>query len=368
MIDGARALGWRLRRHALESERAADATDAIRRVVALRGWPADSAELAVAVRSARPRLGALDEALETGELIRSYAFRGGSYVMAPEAAMPVLVARTATRVWESDRYQRQGGFAIDDWQPLRGAVADALGAGPLTRREIAARLERMPALAHLASAARSGAGSDALYKPLHWWGDICFGPEREGQSTFRLLHGSAGWPGEPDLDEAGRQACRDYLRAYAPATPANVAYWLADGLSVPKRRLEGWLHDLGDEVATVEVDGEPMLVLADDVDGLLEAEATDPVVLLPGFDPWVMGPGTADARIVPPQRRALATKGANLVLHSGVVAGTWKQRGGELRVGWFEERGPAPAAALESAAEAIAGIRDEPLSVAVMLA
>ena len=137
-----------------------------------------------------------------GELVRSYAFRGGSYVFTHEAASVLLAVRTATRIWQTDRWQRQGGFAIDDWAPLRDAVRDALGTGPRTRAELGAHLARIPALRHLAAAATEGSGSDALFKPLHWWGDICFGPERDGRSTFRRLDDDPRWPGLPDVDDA----------------------------------------------------------------------------------------------------------------------------------------------------------------------
>lgn len=113
-LDAARALAWRLRRQALDPAAATTATDVARRVVALRGWPTDAADLAVCVRQATPDSGDLERALEAGELIRSYAFRGGSYAFTPDIAALVLSVRTATRVWETRRWQQQGGFALDD--------------------------------------------------------------------------------------------------------------------------------------------------------------------------------------------------------------------------------------------------------------
>lgn len=367
MIDGAQALGWRLRRHGLDLVVPGDATETIRRLIAVRGWPAETAELAVGMRQADPRPGAVEQALEAGDLIRSYAFRGGSYVFTHEAASVLLAARTATRVWETARWQRQGGFAIDDWAPLRDAVRDALRTGPMTRAEVGAHLARTPALRHLAEAAATGSGSDALFKPLHWWGDICFGPARDGQSTFRLFD-DARWPGLPDVDEAGRAACLQYLGAYGPATPTSLGYWLTEGLGVPRRRLEGWLRDLGDELSTVEVDGERLLVRSADVAELEAAEPSDAVVLLPGFDPWVFGPGTADPRIVPAARRSLVSKGSNLAVARGVVAGTWRARGATLAVSWFTEAGEPPTAALEEQVERVAGFRGQALAISVEVA
>ncbi len=364
LLDGARSLAWRLRRHALAPVAGATVTDVVQRVVALRGWPADLADLAIRARQEEPQPGALERALADGEVIRSYAFRGGSYVFTPEIGADLLAARTATRVWQTRRFQQQGGFALDDWEPLRDAVRDALAKGPLTRAELAARLAAIPSLAHLADAA-SGAGSDSLYKPLHWWGDICFGPARDGQATFRLLEGDPRWPGLPDLDQAGRRAVTAYLAAYGPATSVNLSYWLTEGLSVPGRRVLGWLADLGEAVTAVSVDGADAYALTADLDRLSIAEPSGAVRLLPGFDPWVMGPGTADARLIAPERRAVATRGANLVTRGGFVTGTWRIRRHDVVVSWFGEAGPAPASALDDEVRRLAGMLSRDLELTI---
>ena len=339
-VDGAGARAWRLRRHALEPRAeglAAGVAQIADRVVAFRAWPHESADQVVRVRQATPVVDDLDDALARGDVLRSYALRGGSYVLTPSVAQAMLICRGATRVWESRRYQAQGDFEIEDWQPLRAAVREILADGPATRQEIGDVLRRSAMLRHFADAA-DGRGSDSLYKPLHWWGDICFGPDRSGVSTFRLVRDEPGWPGELPLQEAGRRAVRDYLAGYAPATLTNLTYWFTEGLSVPRRMLAGWLDALGEEVVEVTVDGVEALVLARDLGAMRAAEPSSSVVcLLPAFDPWVFGPGTADARIISPGRRGLASRGANLVIRDGVVCGTWAQRAGERAVAWFEE-------------------------------
>lgn len=324
-------------------------------MVALRGWPLDPTKLAVRLRLAEPEVDELEPALARGELIRSYAFRGGAYIFTPDVAAVLLRCRTATRVWETARYQRQGGFALADWQPLREAVRGALSEGPATRAEIAAHLARERALGDLAAGA-SGAGSDSLYKPLHWWGDICFGPSRDGQSTFRLLDGSPGWPGLPSLDEAGPRAIELYLASYGPATLTNLEYWLTEGLSVPRRRVLGWLGNLGDRVSVVEVDGVAAYLLSRDVAGVASCTPADAVRLLPAYDPWILGPGTADTRLISPSRRALASNGSNLVVRGGVVTGNWRLEAGELSVCWFDEAGSAPRTKLAAEAERLSGV------------
>lgn len=332
--------------------------DAADRVIAFRAWPTEGADLTVATRLSTPSLPALGDALDRGDVIRSYAFRGGSYVFTRETAAVLLTARTATGIWQTHRWQRQGGFALDDWQPFREAVREMLHAGPLTRREVSVALEGIPALRHLSPAAR-GAGADSLYKPLHWWGDMSFGPSRDGEATFQLVEPALG---SLDLDDAGRRAVRAYLHAYAPATEANLAYWLTDGLGVPRTLLQRWVADVADEVVLVEGEGERAYALREDVDDIASAEASEAVRLLPAYDPWVFGPGTADARIVPHARRALMSNGANALVSGGVVAGTWKIRAGVLAI---EEFAPIDRRLLATEVDRLSALRGERLEVAL---
>ena len=357
-------MALRLQRHALTPRMGTTVVDIAQRVLALRGWPADLADLAICVRQADPKPGALHDALQRGEVIRSYAFRGGSYVFTHDIAATLLTVRTATRIWEKPRWQQQGRFAIDDWEPVRDAICAALASGPRTRREIGDHLARIPALRHLEQAA-SGTGADSLYKPLHWWGDICFGPTREGQATFQLLRGDPRWSELPSVDDAGRSAVLLYLRAYGPATLDNLRYWHTEGLGVPRLLLTRWLTDLGDSVSSLLVDGCETLVLTEDLDAFRASEASDAVVLVPGYDPWVLGPGTADPRIIAPERRANATRGAHLVIRNGFVTGTWRERQNSIDIAWFSEAGPPPMDALKAAVQPLARIRAEDLELTV---
>src|SRR3712207_9581436 len=75
-------------------------------------------------------------------------------------------------------------------------------------------------------------GSGTFLKPLAWQGDMSFGPPRDGRATFQRLDRNPRWAGLPDLDEAGPRAIEAYFRAYGPATPDHVHYWLGQGLGV----------------------------------------------------------------------------------------------------------------------------------------
>jgi hypothetical protein len=91
--------------------------------------------------------------------------------------------------------------------------------------------------------------------------------------------------------------------------------------------------------------------------------------LVPGFDQWVLGPGTDDGHVVPSHRRGLVSRQAGwispVVLVGGVVSGTWQVDGDVVAVAWFSEAGRVPEAALEAAVGRLGGIVGRALRVTV---
>jgi hypothetical protein len=196
---------------------------------------------------------------------------------------------------------------------------------------------------------------------------MSFGPSRDGQATFQLLDGNPRWAGVPELDEAGPRAVAAYFTAYGPATPDHLHYWLGEGLGAGRRRIQAWLTGLGDRLAAVDVDGELAYVLREDLDELAATPTTTAVRLLPGYDQWVLGPGTKDPHVVPPARRPPVTRQANLVVAGGVVSGTWSLTDDQLVVTWFAEAGAPPREALAAEVERLAVILGGPLQPRVQV-
>lgn len=293
---------------------------------------------------------------EAGTVIRSYALRGGSYFFTPLTGADLLTLRGLTAVWRTPRFQRQGSFSLSDWQPLREAVHAACADGPRTRQEIKDAVCSDPALSPL-SHGLDGAGADSLFKPLHWWGDICFGPPRGGAATFRWLADDPIWPGLQDPEVAGPRAICAYAHAYGPVTRDNLGYWLTEGLSVPKRTVTRWVSVCPDLVE-VSVGGRDAFALESDLDEMTRSEARGDLVLVPAFDPWLMGPGTADERLLSPARRRLFSQGAQAIIRGGIVAGAWTISSGQVHLRWFAEQGPPPVEDLERQIERSGAVLD----------
>lgn len=361
-VSWAQALAWRMERQLLEPVGSESVAGVVTRLGAVLSMDESLAELAVATRCATSQPGQLAHALAEGKVIKAFAFRGSVHYLSPEDGGIYLALRSAGRQWERASWVEYYRLTASDWPDFRAAVREALRDGPLTVVELGEALTRRRAYRHLKSVFDEGAYT--LMKPLTWQGDMSLGPPRDGQSTFQRLDTNPRWGGIPDLDDAGPRAIVVYLRTYGPATPDHVQYWLGEGLSAGRKRLNDWWARLGDQVVAVEVEGTTAYVVREDADALTAATPSDAVRFLPGHDQWVMGPGTKDVHVTPPLQRGAITRKANPVIVGGVVCGTWARKGDELTVTWPGEQ-PCPDALIEAETVRLAGILDRDLHLNV---
>ncbi len=318
-----RVRGWRLHRHLLagaEDPRVTSATDVVRRVAGLQAQVGSCAREAVAVRGRPAR--EVDTAVDNRSLVRTWAMRGTLHLLPSDDAASYLALVASARTWEKGTWQRE--FATASEIAALAEAADRVLDGVLLTRE-----ELVAALGPVASADRLTSGWGTLLKPLAWQGVLCNGPPRGARPTFTSPRSwLPGWNGLPGVEAAAARVIPAYLSVHGPASPATFDAWLLRG-ATPKGQLRRWFADLIDTgvLTVVQVEGEPLHVRAEDVEGLADARPVPGVRLLPGFDPWILGPGTTDTRVVPPEHRALVSRTAGwiapVVLVDGLVVGTW---------------------------------------------
>src|SRR5262245_53927448 len=180
-----------MRRQLLEPVGDGSVGDVVARLGAVPAYPEANADQAVAVRRRDGRPGDVARAAANGEVVKVYAFRGATHLMAPQEAGIYLALRASSRMWELPSWQEYYGLAPSDWPALRQTVREALAAGPITREELAAAVTGKRRYRHLKGAFADT--SDTLLKPLSWQGDMCFGPLREGYPTYQRLDQVPGW-------------------------------------------------------------------------------------------------------------------------------------------------------------------------------
>ena len=364
------ALAWRLERQLLNPVGGLSVPDTVRRLCGVQAQVASSAELAVRVRRRTSRAGEVSRALANGTLIKTWAMRGTLHLLNPADAGTYLSLLAAGRSWEAPSWQKYFGVGPKEIEALRVAASEAMDGRALTRDELAAAVTKKRGLGHIGKELASSWGT--LLKPLAWQGDLALGPSQGNRVTFvRPDQISAHWAGLPEPDDAAPAAILAYLSAYGPATVEGFSNFISRG-RVSKRSLKTWFAALADRVTEVKVDGESSYVRTEDLDELAAAKPVKAVRLLPGFDQWVLGPGTDDPRIVAPARRAAVSRQAGwispVVVLGGVVAGTWEMDGSALRVAWFSESGKLPNKALADERQRWSGMtgRDLDLTTSIV--
>ncbi|OZM76703.1 hypothetical protein CFP66_40085 [Pseudonocardia sp. MH-G8] len=348
---------WRARRQLLV-EPAPDALAVARRVCGLHAQVASCTPLIAGVRSTAPP--ELDRALWADRrLVRTWAMRGTLHLL-PADELDLWVGALTDK--ESRRrfppsWEREHGVTGAQLHAITEAVGEVLGAQPLTRSELAAAI-----CARLGSPALAGplsTGWGALLKPAASRGLLCSGPAADRAVTFV---GPAAWLGRPirpvEAAAANRAVLLRFLAANGPATPADVARWWGEQPGPARRRV----REHADALTAVEVDGEPGFVAraedADELAAVPDAPAGD-VVLLPGFDPWVLAPLSHRRRAVPTEHTAEVSRTAGwispVLVVDGAVAGVWEleRRGDEPVVAVRPFAPPRPA--VRAAAEEHAG-------------
>jgi hypothetical protein len=364
------ALAWRMRRQLLDPVADRSVADVVRRLCGIQAQVASYAELCVRVRRGASKPGDVLRALSQGRIIKTWAMRGTLHLVTPEDAGAYLSLLAAGRSWEQPSWQEWFGITPQQLDALRAVVRELLDGKVLTREELAAAVTARRGFRHVGDALRSGWGS--LLKPLAWQGDLCFGPSQGNRVTFmRPEFASSRWAGVPEPDDAAPIAIAGYLRAYGPSTVDGFRNWLSRGRT-SKAKLKRWFDAARPKLAEVQVGNEKAFVLAQDLDDLVATKPTRTVRLLPGFDQYVMGPGTDDAHIVPAHRRREVSKQsgwiAPVVVARGVVRGTWEIEADRLAVAWFKESGAVPRMALVDETKRLSTITGRALRLEVSLA
>jgi hypothetical protein len=358
-------LTWRLRRQFVDPVGGTSAPEVVRRLCGVQAQVASSARLAIALRQREPRADEVPAALAARTLFRTWAMRGTLHLMCVPEAASFLALLAASRTWRKPAWQRAfvGAAQLDK---LTEAVSELLAGGRvLSRDELVDGVLEYTGDQGLAEHVRSGWG--AVLKPLAWQGYLCSGPTEGNRVTFARPDGwLPGWPGLPTPDEAARHAIPAYLGAYGPASVEAFGQWLSRG-ATSKPVLRRWFTDLGSELSTVDVAGSTMYIRTADVDDLIATHPRNVVRLLPGFDQYVLGPGTGDPQIIPADRRAQVSKAAGwispVVVVNGRVAGIWTVVGSDLSVTLFDD---VPQAKLQAEAVRVGERLGEKLRLAVI--
>ena len=359
-------LSWRLRQQLLEPRGRSDAVATVRRLCGVQAQLASAAQLAVATRQRQPKRDQLDKALADRKIVKTWAMRGTLHLMHADDAAAYLSLIAAARTWEKGSWQRTFVTSAQ-LEAITGAVRQVLPDNVLSREDLVAKVLESTGDSSLAEHLQSG--WSAVLKPLAWQGYLCQGPAEGNRVTFTTPETwLPDWSGLPATEDAAAVAIPAYLGAYGPASAQTFDNWLTRGAS-KKAALRGWFASLSEDLVTVDVDGTDAFARAADIDDIASTKPSSVVRLLPGFDQYVLGPGTNDTAVIAAARRAQVSKAAGwispVVVAGGRVAGTWEITDADLAVVLFDEAGKVSAKALEAEAAHLGSWLGTELSVSV---
>ncbi|HEX3622089.1 MAG TPA: winged helix DNA-binding domain-containing protein [Acidimicrobiales bacterium] len=334
-----------------------DAVAVVRRLAGVQAQVPSAAVAAIALRQGSPQPGEVDQLLTDRALMRTWAMRGTLHLLASDDASAYLSLLAASRTWEKASWQRTF-LDLDDMQRLTSVVGELLDGPPMTRAELVAGVGKRSGDQALADHVSSGWG--AVLKPLAWQGVLCNGPSAGGRVTFtRPDIWIDGWPGLPPPEEAAPLVVGSYLGAFGPASPATFDQWLTRGAS-GKASVRSWFADLGDRLAVVDVEGQELYARSEDVDDLHAARNEDTVRLLPAFDQYVLGPGTADVHVLAASRRPVVSRAAGwispVVVARGRIAGTWQVADHRIDIALFIEAGDVSRRAIDEEVDRLGAV------------
>ncbi|MDX1875812.1 winged helix DNA-binding domain-containing protein [Mycolicibacterium sp. 120266] len=239
----------------------------------------------------------LDEALyQRRSLVKHLAMRRTLWVVAADDLHAVQAA-SSDRVAANERRKliadiEKGGIATDGAAWLDTACAAVLeyldSHGATTAAELRAALPELAGSYDPAPGKRWGGAtpvSPRVLTVLAVRGDIVRGPNTGGWTVSRPRWASRrSWLGAgatADADAAGAALVGTWLRAFGPATVADIAWWFG--------HTRTWTGKALAAVGAVEVDlhGSPGVALPDDLES--EPPVEPWCALLPGLDVTVMG-------------------------------------------------------------------------------
>jgi hypothetical protein len=352
-LDRRRIAALRLTAQHLGSARSASPTDAVRWMLAIQAQELPGAKWSLGLRTHGGTEAAADVALDEGEVVRSWPLRGTLHLVAAEDIAWLLTLTGSRQISRAASRRSALGITDSDIERADEAVRAALaGRRALPRAQLLARIRA-------AGVATDGQRGYHLIWHLAHAGTLVMGPTDGRGQAFALLEDWVTIPPALDRDEALGELALRYLRSHGPASDADLARWAGIALGEARRG-----RDIcGAALATIEIGGNTYHLDPQALDRVTGAfpSPVPRVLLLPGFDEYLIGYGDRSAVLAPEHADRVVPGGNGLfrptIVVDGEVVGTWSRlvRAGEISVvpQLFDRPGAGLLAGLADAARAL---------------
>ncbi|MFV2018318.1 winged helix DNA-binding domain-containing protein [Micromonospora sp. LOL_023] len=316
------------------------ATGAVRHLTAMQAQDFPGVVVSIALRTRGRSRTDVAAAFDAGDVVVSWPLRGTLHAVAAED-LGWLLALGTPRVL-AGAAARRAALGLDDAMFDRAhevAVAALQGGRRLRRDALLAAWDA-------AGVATDGQRGYHLLWQLAQTATLCLGPLVDGRPAIALVDEWIRAPRRLTRDEALGELALRYFQGHGPATVRDFVRWAqllaADaraGLAIAAPRLERVVVDGVDHFRCPQV--------ADRLAGA--REQADGVLLLPGFDEFVLGYRDRDAVLDPAYAQRIVPGGNGVfrptVVAAGRIVGTWRHTGRgaarTLRADPFDRFAPA---------------------------
>ena len=316
--DRRRLARLRLAAQRLTTGPAPSPADAVRAMLAMQAQDYPGVKWSVALRAGGATEADVEAACDAGEIVRSWPMRGTLHLVAAED-LPWMLQLTAARALTSVEQRRVIlGITQADTERARELAVDALpGRRSLTRRALLAAIDA-------GGVVTSGQRGYHLLWYLAQTGTLVLGPTSGREQTFARLDAWITHPKRLEHDEALGELARRYFTSHGPAVVEDLTRW--SGLTV--REVRRAIQIAGDCLRTLVLDGREYLTGASTPD----ADRDAGVLLLPGFDEYILGYRDRSAMLAPEHSAAIVPGNNGMfkatIVVDGEVIGTWGKTAG----------------------------------------
>lgn len=320
--------------------------DVVAHMGAMQAQDFNGALWAVALRTEKPDIKAVEKALAKGAIIRTWPMRGTLHFLSPKDArwMLDLIMPRMLKVITSRSLQHHG---VDEKIIARAKqlITKALKGGKaITRPEYYKILE-------------DDGISTKNYRGLHILGRlaheqvVCFGPLKEKKQTFVLFDEWVKGSKKLSREDSIKELAIRYFTSHGPAQIQDLNWW--SGL--PMRDIKQGIEVAGKKLTSVEVEGKTYYMPSKQSKVKQSKEAH----LLPPFDEFLVAYRDRDASLEKVHAQHV-NPGANgmfapLIVINGQVVGTWRKKPSKgsvvLTPHFFTPPTPVEKKAFEEAAE-----------------
>lgn len=290
-----------------------DPVDVVRWMLALQSQDYPGALWSIGCRAPGSTRETVQQALASGEIVRSWPLRGTLHIVPAEDLGWILQLTAPRMIAVNEGRRRQLELSDHDIDTAQAIAQEQLSGGRvLLRSEL---LEAFEA----GGVSTNGQRGYHLLWNLGQRATIVFGPTEGKQPTFALLAERITNARQLDREQSLREFALRYFLSHGPATVRDFAWW--SSLTLTDARLG--LSLARPELDSLSVEGTDYFFAP----GLAEAQPT--VLALSGFDELLLGYQDRSATL-PEAHKNRIVPGSNgmffpTIIDRGTVVGTWKR-------------------------------------------